>query len=95
MLPTTQAAIDIFLWGACLEWKGDNSWFGEVERCAALRFTASESIKAADQLLAGDLMRTLHRSVALLEARLELHAPTGANPSPLHLSLRRHEEFIV
>src|ERR1700683_4784206 len=36
-----------------------------------------EELAEADWLLAGDLMRTLHRGVAVLEARLEIHAPSG------------------
>jgi hypothetical protein len=92
--PTTQVAIDIFLGQVQEHVRIGKDIIGGLERCAALRFTPFESIKA-DQLLAGDLMRMLHRGVALLEARLELYAPTGANPSPLHSSLRRHEEFIA
>ena len=62
-----------------------------LERCTLPQSQETE----ADRLLVGDMMRTLHRGVALLEARLELHAPSGAHPSPVHSNIRRHEEFVA
>jgi hypothetical protein len=91
---STQASIDLFL-----QQVGEHVRVGKdiivgLEGCSAVTLSRSQ-VAEGDRLLAGDLMRTLHRGVALLEARLELHAPSGPHVSPLHSSIRRHKEFII
>ena len=65
-----------------------------LERCSALGLPQVQCAEA-DRLLAGDLMRTLHRGVAVFEARLELYAPSRAHVSPLQSTICRHEEFLA
>ena len=55
---------------------------GGLEKCAAVKLLQFQCDEG-DRLLAGDLMRTLHCSDTLLEARLELHAPSGLQESVL------------
>lgn len=86
--PTTQAAIDGFLGQVGEHVRIGKDIIAQLESCQCQR-------AEADWLLAGDLMRTLHCGVALLEARLEIHAPSGAHLSPLHSSICRHEEFVT
>lgn len=48
---------------------------------------------AADWLLSDDIMSTLHRGIAVLEARLDIYAPVGPLPSELQSDIRRHKGF--
>jgi hypothetical protein len=91
---TTQDAIDTFLGQVEEHVKVGKSILAGLEGCAAVKVHQSQ-LAEADWLLAGDLMRTLHRGVAVLEARLEIHAPSGPHESSLHSNIRRHEEFIT
>lgn len=47
----------------------------------------------ADFLLANDLLAVLHRGVAVLEARLDICAPSGARQSKYTSTTRMHEGF--
>ena len=91
--PTTQVAINVFLGQVEEHVRVGKDIIAGLEGCTAVKLTHSQSAEG-DRLLAGDLMRTLHRGVALLEARLELHAPSGPHTSPLQSNIRRHEEFL-
>ena len=92
--PTTHIAIDTFLGQVAEHVRVSKDIIAGLESCMTVRL--SQSLNAeGDRLLAGDLMRTLHRGVAVLEARLEIHAPSGAHVSPLHSTIRRHEEFVT
>jgi hypothetical protein len=90
--PTTQTAIDNFLQQVEEHVRIGKDILGGLEKCAVVKLPRTQCDEG-DRLLAGDLMRTLHRSVALLEARLELHAPSGPQESALQSNIRRHEEF--
>jgi hypothetical protein len=92
--PTTQAAIDIFLGQVGEHVRVGKDIIVGLERFAAFEHPQVQSA-TADGLLVGDMLRTLHRGVAVLEARLELYAPSGAHVSPLQSAIRRHEEFIT
>lgn len=86
---TTQVAIDVFLGQV-----GEHVKIGKsiLAGIALVQLPLSKSMEG-DRLLAGDMMATLHRGIAILEARLEIHAPAGAHVSILHSSIRRHHEF--
>ena len=90
---TTQESIDVFLRQVGEHVRNGKEILSGLERCAVVSLPRAQCAEG-DRLLAGDLMRTLHRGVALLEARLELHAPSGAQPSPLHSNICRHVEFV-
>lgn len=45
-----------------------------------------------DFLLVGDMLTTLYQGIAVLEVRLEIHAPEGIFPSELHSNVRRWYE---
>lgn len=46
-----------------------------------------------DFLLVNDLLTVLHRGIAVLEVRLDICAPEGAQPSALLSTARRHKGF--
>ena len=48
-------------------------------------------VGAADWLLTNDIMSTLHCGVVILEARLDIHAPSGPLPSELQSDICRHK----
>jgi hypothetical protein len=83
---TTQVAIDIFLGQVGAHVQMGKSILTGLEECSLAR-------QEGDQLLARDIMTTLHRGIAILEARLELLAPSGPNFSSLQSDIRRHREF--
>jgi hypothetical protein len=91
---TTQAAINIFLGQVGEHVRVGKDIIVRLESFMMVKFPQSQYAEG-DCLLAGDLLRTLHRGVAVLEVRLEIHAPSGAHPSPLHSNMRRHEEFVA
>lgn len=89
---SSQDAIDQFL-----EKVEDHA---EVGREMLVRLTESSIVRPpatheawADFLLVNDLLAIVHRGIAVLEARLDICAPVGAQPSPFHSSMRRHEGF--
>jgi hypothetical protein len=89
-----QAAIDIFLRQVGNHVRIRKDIIVELESCTAVNLSQSQSVEG-DRLLAGDLMRMLHCGVTILEARLEIHAPSGAHTSPLHSNIHCHEEFVT
>ena len=87
--PSTQTAIDVFLGQVEEHVRVGKSILAGIEKCSLVRLPLSQSIEG-DRLLAGDLMATLHRGIAILEARLEIHAPSGPLGSDLHSNIRRY-----
>jgi hypothetical protein len=90
--PTTQMAINTFLRQVEEHVRSGKNIIAGLESCTAVKLSRSHRVEG-DQLLAGDLMKTLHCGVALLEARLELHAPSGAHVSSLHSNIHHHNEL--
>ena len=90
--PTTQSAINNFLGQVEEHVRIRKDILGGLEKCAVVKLLQSQCDEG-DRLLAGDLMRTLHCSVTLLEARLELHMPLGPQESVLQSNIHWHEEF--
>lgn len=88
---STQAAINEFLKGVIEHVRIGKSILKGIEGCQVVVYPFSTDDKG-DRLLASDLMVTLHRGIAILEARLEIHAPAGPRISPLHSDIRRHHE---
>ena len=72
---TTQATIDTFLKQVQKHVMIRKEIIAGFESCAVIKLSHSECPEE-DFLLVGDLMRTLHWGVALLEVHLELHAPS-------------------
>jgi hypothetical protein len=83
---TTQVAIDIFLGQVGAHVQMGKRILTSLEECLLAR-------QEGDLLLARDTMTTLHRGIAILEARLEILAPSGPNFSSLQSDIRCHREF--
>ena len=87
---STQDSIDMFLRNVM-----EHVWVGRsilrtVEMCATIKFPFSGH--EADRLLAGDSMHTLHWGIAILEAWLELYAPSGPHITELQSNIHCHSE---
>jgi hypothetical protein len=89
---TTQMAIDVFLAQVGEHVRIGKAIVAGIQECSLVKLPMSQSIEG-DRLLAGDMLVTLHRGIAILEARLEIHAPSGPHVSDLHSSIRRHHGF--
>jgi hypothetical protein len=86
---TTQAGVDIFLGQVGEHVRIGKSILAGVEDCY---LPLCQSLKA-DRLLLRDITATLHRGIAILEARLEILAPAGPHVSNLQSTIRRHRDF--
>lgn len=89
---STQAAIDLLLRQVGDHVRIGKSILAGIQECSLVKLPLSQSVEG-DRLLAGDIVATLHRGIAILEARLEIHAPSGPHVSDLHSTIRRHREF--
>lgn len=91
---STQVAIDTFLGKVVQHIDNGKQILKGFEQCNLVRNPLTKSQVDGDFLLAGDILTTLHRGIALLEARLELLAPSGAHLHDLHSTIRQHESFV-
>jgi hypothetical protein len=89
---TTQDAIDKFLRAVEEHVRNGRAVLNFLASSPAIAPPQSPEAKA-DWLFAHDMMATVHRGVAMLEARLEDHAPRGPLPSDLHSNIRRWKGF--
>lgn len=90
---STQDSIDVFLRGVMDHVKMGRSILKSIEDCQVVRDPLVGG-DAGDRLLAGDVISTLHRGIAILEARLEIHAPSGPCMTDLHSNIRRYQETL-
>lgn len=89
---STQDAIDVYL-----EMVNDHA---DVGRKLLARLMNSSVVRPprtheawGDYLVVSDVLAVIHRGVAVLEARLDICAPEGPQPSNIHSNMRRHQGF--
>lgn len=85
----TQVSIDTFLGGVVKHVKD-----GKVI-LSRLSETSVQRLEKGDRMLAGDMEKTLHRGVSILEAHLSIVAPSGPLSTEYHSKIRSYEGFAA
>lgn len=88
----TQDVIDEYLAGVQEHVRNGKKILELLDMAPILCIPKSES-EMGNRLFVGDVLATVHRGVAILEALLDIHAPQGAIPSALHSAIRQWKGF--